>query len=334
MKDHPGFVDLQVNGCHGIDFNSDSLHCSDVAEACRRLRSDGVAGILATVITDEVPAMCRRLERIQELRSQNPLIADVVWGIHVEGPFLSSETGYVGAHSVSATRSADPDIMKQLLDAADGLIRLVTLAPERDPGFAVTRWLCNQNIRVAAGHCNPTTNQLCAAIDAGVSMFTHLGNACPMLLNRHDNIIQRVLAMSDRLWVGFIADGIHVPFQALRNYLRVVGVERAFVVTDAIQAAGLGPGAYQLGGQSVVVDEQLATWDEGRSHLIGSAVRMTDVVAKLKQDAGLFDRDIELLTSTNPRRILNEARIDPAIQSAPVVSDTNSLKQNSLLQGT
>ena len=136
--------------------------------------------------------------------------------------------------------------------AGGGLVKLVTLAPERDPQFATTRWLVDQGIRVAAGHCDPPIDTLRGAIDNGLSLFTHLGNGCPPTLPRHDNVIQRVLSQSERLWICFIADGVHVPFVALTNYLRCVGLDRAIVVSDAISAAGLGPGEYSLRGERVV----------------------------------------------------------------------------------
>ena len=149
------------------------------------------------------------------------------------------------------------------------------------PGMQVTRMLARQGIVVSAGHCDPSLDQLDAAIDAGLSMFTHLGNGCPLQMHRHDNVIQRALSRSQQLWLGFIADGVHVPFFALQNYLRAASFERCFVVTDAISAAGQGPGTYRLGEQTVVVDEQLATWAEDRSHLMGSAGTMPRTAANL-----------------------------------------------------
>ena len=134
--------------------------------------------------------------------------------------------------------------------------------------------LAGMGIVVSAGHCDPTLDQLRGAMDAGLTMFTHLGNGCPMHLHRHDNVVQRVLSVADRLWICFIADGIHVPFVALGNYLRLVGLDRAIVVTDSIAAAGLGPGRYTLGRQDVVVDEALVAWAPDRSHFVGSAISM------------------------------------------------------------
>jgi N-acetylglucosamine-6-phosphate deacetylase len=192
MTRDPGYFDLQVNGYAGVDFNGDSLTDEQLVEACVRLRRDGVAGILATVISDQLDAMCGRLQRIAQICERSPEVRQMVWGVHIEGPFLNEQPGYVGAHPPAAMRSAEPDAMQRLLDAAGGLARLVTLAPERDPGLRVTRLLADRGIVVSAGHCDPTRDELLAAIDAGLTMFTHLGNGCPLLLHRHDNIIQRV----------------------------------------------------------------------------------------------------------------------------------------------
>src|SRR5262249_38072958 len=187
---------------------------------------------------------------------------------------------------------ADIDTMKQLLDAAGGIARMVTLAPERDKGSKVTKYLSGQGIRVSAGHCNPALDGLRGALDAGPSVFTPFGNGCPGMLPRHDNIIQRALSCSDRLMVGFIADGVHVPFMALGNYLKCCGLDRAFIVTDAICGAGQGPGEYTIGNQRVVVDENLATWSADRSHLMGSAGTMRRSEDNLRRALGLGAEDI------------------------------------------
>ncbi len=304
---HAPFVDLQVNGYAGVDFTGDDLTVEGMAHACQQLRQDGVDTILATVISDDVAVMCRRISAIRTAREASTLVADVVLGIHVEGPFLNEQPGYRGAHPERAMRVADEEEMQRLLDAGGGLVRLVTLAPERDPGQRVIRQLARHGVRIAAGHCDASTDQLRAAIDAGLSLFTHLGNGCPLWLHRHDNIIQRVLTLADRLWVSFIADGVHVPFVALRNYLRCTGLERAFVVTDAIAAAGLGPGTYRLAGERVVVDESLATWSADRTHLRGAATTMRSVADRLRNDLGLAVREIEQLTRENPLAALDEA---------------------------
>jgi len=302
------YVDLQVNGYHGLDFNGDQLSAGSLNTACQRLKADGVAGILATITTDTLQRMTTRLARLVALREADPLVGRIIRGIHIEGPFINPNPGYVGAHPATAVQPASTDLMQRLMDAAKGLTRIVTLAPECDPCLTVTKQLARQDICVAAGHCNPTLDQLDAALDAGLSMFTHLGNGCPLQLHRHDNIIQRALSRASKLWISFIADGIHIPWPALGNYLAVTGMERAVVVTDAISAAGLGPGRYVHGGQELVVDDEGGTWSADRAHLMGSATTMPQIEANLKHKLGLGDRQIATLTSENPQRVLEQNR--------------------------
>ena len=300
------FFDLQVNGYGGVDFNADVLCPDEVAAACRRLKADGVGGILATVITDDVDSMCRRLSNICRARDADDETREMICGVHIEGPFINAETGYVGAHPAAEVRPADPETMKRLLDAAEGLTRIVTLAPECDADAATTRMLAEKNVVVSAGHCDSDLETLKRSIDSGLSMVTHLGNGCPLTIPRHDNIIQRVLSLSEHLHIGFIADGVHVPYESLGNYLAIAGFEKSFIVTDSISAAGRGPGEFQLGNRRVVVDQQLATWSEDRQNLVGSASTMPAVVEKLSKQLKLSAEQIDRLTRINPRNAIGE----------------------------
>lgn len=295
----PRYIDLQVNGYGGIDFNSE-LSVAQLETACERLVADGVDAILATLITDDVDRMARRLHSIAAAYAASGLVRRVVRGVHLEGPFINCEEGYVGAHPADAVRPANLPDMERLLGTGQGLVRLVTLAPESDVGGAVTRWLVDRDVVVSAGHCNPSLDELENAIDSGLTMFTHLGNGCPKVMDRHDNVIQRALSLSERLWTCFIADGIHVPFPALRNYLRVVGIDRAIVVSDAIAAAGLGPGEYRLGQREVTVDEHLATWSADCKHLVGSATPLRIAFENLRDHLGLTEDAAVQLTRDNP----------------------------------
>jgi N-acetylglucosamine-6-phosphate deacetylase len=300
-----GYIDLQVNGYADVDFNADELSAERVAALCQRLKSEGVAGIVPTVITADIDSMCRRLANIARIKEADKEVSELLLCIHIEGPFLNPEAGYIGAHPKEHARSAEMDVMSRLLDAARGLVRIVTLAPECDPGQRVTKQLASAGIRVAAGHCNPSLDELRASIDAGLSLFTHLGNGCPATLPRHNNIIQRVLSLADHLYIGFIADGVHVPFFALKNYLECCGIDRAFVVTDAIRGAGQGPGEYSIGDQRVVIDENLATWSADRSHLMGSAGTMQRSEKNLRTALGFDDQQIKTLLHDNSLRILS-----------------------------
>jgi N-acetylglucosamine-6-phosphate deacetylase len=294
------YVDLQVNGYGGVDFNADGLTAERLHQACARLEHDHVRACLATIITDDLAAMRRRLSALAALRAADPLAARLIAGFHIEGPFLNELDGFRGAHPRDAIRVASVSEMDQLLDAAAGLARLVTLAPERDPGLAVTRFLSSQRVVVSAGHTNASLDELRAAADAGLTMCTHVGNGCPLQLPRHDNIVQRMLSLHDRLWLCFIADGVHVPFVALGNYLRGAGLDRCLVVTDAIAAAGLGPGRYTLGRWDLLIGDDMVARAPDGSHLIGAAITMPQSAARLRDELGLPDAAIDRLTHLNP----------------------------------
>ena len=132
-------------------------------------------------------------------------------------------------------------------------------------------------------------------------MFTHLGNGCPMRMHRHENVIQRALSLADRLWISFIADGAHVPFYALGNYLRRTGVDRAVVVTDATAAAGLPPGRVRLGRWDVEIGEDRVARSPDGTHLIGSAITMRESRRRLADHLDLTAEQIDSLTCRNPR---------------------------------
>lgn len=307
----PESLDLQLNGYRGVDFGADGLDAPTLAEACRAYRADGGGRFLATLITDALDTLERRVAALAAAIEADPTVADCVAGIHVEGPFIRSERGFVGAHPPEHACDASPEGALRLLEAGRGHVRMVTLAPERDPGFATIRALASHGILVAAGHCDPSLECLREACAAGLSCFTHLGNGCPHLLPRHDNVIQRVLACDELRFVTLVADGVHLPTFLLRTILRVLGPRRAIVVSDATAAAGMGPGRYRLGGQEVVVGEDGAAWSADRTHLLGSTATVPMLrrvlSAPFPGGVGLDDGEIDHLLGIVPRRALESA---------------------------
>jgi len=296
------YLDIQVNGYGGIDFNQNNLSLNDLRTACKKLKNDQVGGIFATVITANFQDMIIRINQLVQLREQDTLIHEIIKGIHIEGPFLNIHDGYRGAHPKAHILEGDMNKMKRLLNAADGLTRIVTLAPEMDKNNELTRFLHDQGITVSAGHCNPKMDELKAAIDSGLSMFTHLGNGCPQNLPRHDNIIQKVLALKDKLTLCFIADGIHIPFFALKNYLGIAGIKNCIITTDAMAAAGAIPGRYKLSNITLEVGSDKIVREPGKINFAGSAIDMQSSALNLKTKLGLSDEEIMQLTYTNPSK--------------------------------
>jgi N-acetylglucosamine-6-phosphate deacetylase len=245
--------------------------------------------------------MCRKINRINKIRHLDPVCEKMISGFHIEGPYLNESAGYIGAHPSNYTKLSNIDDTQRLLESAQGLTKLVTLAPERDPNYQVTAMLKESGITVSAGHCNPTRDEIAGAIDNGLTMFTHLGNGCPRLLERHNNIIQRILEISDSIWISFIADGIHIPFPVLNNYLKIIPTERAIAVTDAISAARMKPGQYTLGKWDLVIEEDGVAMSPDRSHLVGSTLTAPKIIDNLKNKLNLNGSQIKEIIHTNPR---------------------------------
>jgi len=302
-----GWIDLQVNGYAGVDFNADTLTLPEVIGACERLRTDGVERIFATIITAPMESMIAKINRMAKWINEVPEIGRTIGGLHIEGPFLSPLDGYAGAHPRDAIHPATIDAAKRLVDAGEGNVRLMTLAPECDKLANVTRELTTMNIAVAAGHSNASLDDLNRSIDAGLCLFTHLGNACPNLMPRHDNIIQRVLSLSDRLSISLIADGHHLPGFVLKNMTRCIAPQRIIIVSDAISAAGLGPGQYQLSGQTVHVDSDGATWAECRTHFAGCATTLNRMQHILRTETDWDEHTIRSAMIDNPRTLVERS---------------------------
>lgn len=295
--------DLQVNGYGGIDLNAPRLSLEDVLQFCARVRGDGTEELLATVITAPPQQMLDRVAQLAAILESHAEVAAVIRGLHLEGPFLNPEPGYIGAHPPAAVQRASIDFAARLVEAGRGTIRLWTLAPEMDPDLRCTEWLTGRGIVVAGGHSDASRSDLQRAIDAGMRLFTHLGNGCPAHLPRHDNIIQRVLSCAEQLAISWIADGHHVPFFALANYLRCIPPENVILVSDAMAAAGCGPGTYWLAGAEVEVDAERAAWGPGRKNFAGSATSLPQMRDLLVQHLGIDSQRLALWTDANPRRL-------------------------------
>jgi N-acetylglucosamine-6-phosphate deacetylase len=298
------FFDIQVNGYAGIDFNSPGITADALYHACKKLKKDGVQGILVTIITAETEYMIKCLQRISHLREQENLLKEMIYGFHIEGPFLNKKPGYRGTHNPAWIKNADIELMKKLLEAASGLTRIVTLAPEVDGGFRVTKMLAENNIVVSAGHCDTSLEQLNAAIDNGLSMFTHLGNGCPSELPRHDNIIQRVLSLKDKLWISFISDGLHIPLFILKNYLAVTGYTKVIITTDAMAAASAKPGVYTLGSVKLEVGRDKIVREPGKNNFAGSSITMRESSRLLQDILNISREKIKRLMSVNPLKVI------------------------------
>ncbi|UCH66331.1 MAG: N-acetylglucosamine-6-phosphate deacetylase [Ignavibacterium sp.] len=296
---------MQVNGYAGVDFNSLNLTDEQLHIACKKLVEDNVEGILATIITDDFDAMLKKIKNLVKLIRQDNFVRSVIRGIHIEGPFLNPEEGYRGAHPKEFIIPADINKAKQFQIKGEGFIKLFTLAPESDPQFMTTRFFAESDVVVSAGHTNASLDELNAAIDNGLKTFTHLGNGSPVVLPRHNNIINRVLSLSDKIYISFISDGIHIPEFVLSNYLQIVGFERAIIISDSTAAASASPGTYSVSNINIEVGEDKIVRESGKQNLAGSAVTLKESQKILKKLLALEESDLNAILCENAKKLLN-----------------------------
>ncbi|MEI6712318.1 MAG: N-acetylglucosamine-6-phosphate deacetylase [Verrucomicrobiota bacterium] len=297
-----GLFDLQINGFGGVDFQS-TPPLESVQHACSRLHECGMRRILATFITDDSAATQSKLKAFESYRALDPLIRETIVGYHLEGPYLSSELGYRGAHPAECMRDPDWTEFEHQQDAAGGAIRLVTLAPERKGSADFISKATSTGVRVALGHTNASDSEIDIAIQAGATLCTHLGNGCPELMPRHNNIIQRLLAR-DELIACLIPDGIHLPSGMLRNLFRAKPPGKVILTTDAMAAAGAGPGRYRLGRVEVEVGADEIVRMPDAPNFAGSALRLDHGVERAAQWLGIPISEAQKLAGEIPAQAL------------------------------
>jgi N-acetylglucosamine-6-phosphate deacetylase len=317
---HPGFLDLQVNGFAGVDYNDPATTVERVHASIAALRRSGVTQFLPTLISAP-------LERFgQCAKTLNQVESGAIVGLHMEGPYISPEDGARGAHRREDTSPASIDDFKRRQEAADGRIRLVTIAPEVPGALPLIEHLRASNVRVAIGHTAATPAQIRDGITAGATLSTHLGNGCAQMLPRHPNVIWEQLA-ADELTACFIVDGHHLPPATVKAMVRAKTPSRVILVTDATIAAGQPPGFYKFGELTVRLDENGRVAVPGQPNLAGSALSLDRAVGNVVRFAGIPLEDALTMASIRPAEYLGlrprgslDLEWDPAASTLGVVN--------------
>lgn len=296
----PGWVDIQVNGFAGVDYNAPATPHEEIARSIQVLYSAGVTRFYPTVITgapDDMVGALRNLTRAKEGLAEGVAMD----GFHVEGPHISPDDGPRGAHPKRWVRPPDIDEFCRWQDATGGRVRLVTLAPEWPGAPRYIEALRARNVVVSIGHTNAEAHHIADAVSAGATMSTHIGNGAHAVMRRHPNYIWEQLA-EDRLQASFIVDGIHLPVSFLKVGLRAKGPERAVLVTDASSPAACKPGRYRLGEQEVDLTADNRVVLVGQERLAGSALRMDRGVENLMRLGELSLADAVRMATVNAAR--------------------------------
>ncbi|MBS1848003.1 MAG: N-acetylglucosamine-6-phosphate deacetylase [Actinobacteria bacterium] len=288
----PGAVDLHCHGGGGADLESPDR--ADVACALAFHRRHGTTTSLISVVSAPIEALDRRLRRIAAWVDDG-----LAAGIHLEGPFLSAVR--CGAIDPDTMIDASPELAAALLEAAGGHLRVVTVAPERPGVMEVIPLFADAGVVVAVGHTDATAEQVHAAIAAGATSTTHLGNGMAPFHHRSPGPFGACL-VDPGVTCELIADGHHLHPDTVRLAVAAKGPHRVTLCTDAVAAAGAAPGAYDLGGQSVTVADGVVRLDRSGA-LAGSTLTMAGAVANAAR-WGVDPLVIARAASTNPAALI------------------------------
>jgi len=299
-----GLIDLQVNGYAGLDFNGEDVVPKTVIELVRAMLTTGVTCFAPTVITAPETIILRSLRAIADARASDSLAATCIPFVHMEGPHISQIDGYRGAHPQEFVRPPSLAEFDRWQEVCDGLVGLVTLSPHFDGSDDYISALVSRGVYVSIGHTHASPEQIRSAVDAGARLSTHLGNGIALHIARHPNPVWSQLA-NDQLTATFIADGHHLPAEALKAMVRAKGLGRSLLVSDTVALAGMPAGRYTVpvGGRvELSADGRLSM--EGTSTLAGAAIPLVHCIGKAVRMTGWSLADVLKMATRNPGRFV------------------------------
>ena len=317
----PGFIDVHIHGGGGFDVMQAGDDPAALAAIEALLARHGVTSYCPTTVTAGVDATLKSLEALGEAirkpaheASDGEAARARPLGIHLEGPFISTEK--CGVHPVKDIQRPSLELFERFWQAAQGAIKVMTIAPELPGAEELIHEASKRGVRVSVGHSNANTAATKAAAVAGATHATHTFNAMRPLDHREPGILGVVLA-DQRFTADIIADGVHVAPEVLKLFLAAKGAERAVLITDAISATGMGDGRYRLGTFEVEVRGDKCLLN---GKLAGSVLTMDRAIRNVMQFAEWRLQEIVRLATINPARVL---RVDERKGSLAVGKDAD-----------
>lgn len=289
----PGFIDLQVNG--GAGYNFEDAPAEGIQKIISFYVSHGTTALLPTTVTAPLGKIRATLERIREV--EHPAII----GMHIEGPFISPKRK--GAQNPQYILEPSLEKFNELVKGYEGFIKIVTIAPELAGAEELIARIKEIGAIPSLGHSDATYEETLKALDEGVNLFTHVFNAMRGVHHREPGAVGAALE-SDAM-VELIVDGIHVHPAAVRLLLKAKGIDNICLITDGISAAGLADGKYGIGGLKVFVQDGVARLADGT--LAGSTLTMDRAVQNFTNFTGCSLPEAVRAASLNPARLLRIA---------------------------
>ena len=291
----PGFIDVQLNGCGGVQFNdtAEAVTVETLEIMQKANEKSGCTSYLPTLITSSDDLMKQGIRVMREYLAKHP---NQALGLHLEGPWLNLVKK--GTHNPSFVRKPDAELVKFLCDNAD-VITKVTLAPEMVAPEVITA-LANAGIVVSAGHSNATAQEARVGFRAGITFATHLFNAMPYMSGREPGLTGAILDANE-IYCGIIADGLHVDYINIRNAKRLKG-DKLCLVTDATAPAGADIDQFIFAGKTIYYRNGLCVDENGT--LSGSSLTMIEGVRNLVEHANIALDEVLRMATLYPARAI------------------------------
>ncbi|MEG0383335.1 MAG: N-acetylglucosamine-6-phosphate deacetylase [Solibacillus sp.] len=313
----PGFIDIHIHGANGFDVMDSTQQALE--GIANHLVKEGVTSFLATTMTQSNENIEASLVNVKNYVDH--FEGAELLGVHVEGPFLSVKRA--GAQPVEFMQPPSISLLERWHELSGGFIKIMTIAPELEDGLAFVKQLRNLNIIASMGHTDATMDEVQTAVEAGVTQATHLFNQMRPFHHREPGVVGAAL-QEDDVFVELIVDFIHSHPKAVNLVYKVKGAKQIILITDAMRAKGLPYGEYDLGGQTVHVEEDGARLEDGA--LAGSVLTMEQAVKNMKAVTNCSLEEIVAMTSTNVARQLQattKGRIAVGYDADFVLIDSN-----------
>lgn len=295
----PGFIDVHTHGAYGFDTND--ADPEGLRDWMKRIPEEGVTAILPTTVTQMPEVLAKALANVAAVVKEGYEGAEIL-GVHFEGPYLDME--YKGAQPPEAIATAAVEQFKKYQDAAEGLIKYITMAPEHDKDFALTRYCRETGVVVSMGHSSATYEQAMLGIANGATSMTHVYNGMTPYHHRKPGLVGTAFRVRD-IYGEIICDGCHSHLAALNNYFQAKGRDYGIMVSDSLRAKHCPPGgSYQLGGHDIEIGEDGLARLKGTDTIAGSTLNMNKGLKILVENA-LIPLDTAINSCTlNPARCL------------------------------
>lgn len=295
----PGFIDVHTHGAYGFDTND--AEPEGLRDWMKRIPEEGVTGILPTTVTQMPDVLTKAVANVAKVVEEGYEGAEIL-GIHFEGPYLDME--YKGAQPPEAIAEPTVEQFQMYQEAACGLIKYITMAPEHDPDFRLTKYCSQHGVVVSMGHSSATYEQALMGIANGAMSMTHVYNGMTAYHHRKPGLVGTAFRVRD-IYGEIICDGCHSHLSALNNYFTAKGRDYSIMISDSLRAKHCPPGGnYELGGHPVEIGEDGLARLKGTDTIAGSTLYMNKGLQILVEKAMVpFDAALNSCT-VNPARAL------------------------------